>query len=94
MSSYVLYLPMPIIATLLAFIYGLSIHRAWVSALLTCVLVVLGGWLYAAIGQIIGVIVSALLIFLIFTLPEQRRRAHEDWRREHEAVHLPNEEDY
>ena len=53
----------------------------------------LGGLLYAGIGQIIGVVLSALIIFVFFTLPEQKRAAQEQAVREKEAVHLPNEED-
>ena len=93
MSRYGVYLPIPIVAVLLAFIYGMSIHRGWISAILTLCLVMLGGWKYQAIGQIAGVIVSALIIFLVFTMPAHKRRADEERRREHEAEHLPNEED-
>ena len=93
MGRYGIYLPMPVVATLLAFVYGVSIHRGWISAIITFCLVMLGGWLYAAVGQIIGVIVSALIIFLVFWMPEHRRQAHEDLRREREAAQLPNEED-
>ena len=55
MGRYGIYLPMPVVATLLAFVYGVSIHRGWISAIITFCLVMLGGWLYAAVGQIIGV---------------------------------------
>ena len=93
MSSFGNYLPIPIVATLLALIYGLSIHRAWISALLTLCLVVLGGCICGLLGQFIGVILSALVIFIAFTRPEEKRKAHEAARRAHEVKHLPNEED-
>ena len=74
-SSYGIMLPLPIVATLLAFVYGLSVHRAWQSAAITLCLTLLGGWIYGAMGQFIAVIASALVIFCAFTLPEQRRQA-------------------
>lgn len=94
MIRYGIYLPLPIVAALLAFMYGLSVRHAWLSAVLTFGLVMLGGWLYGAIGQIIAVVISALIIFFAFTLPEQKRQAHEAAKREREASQLPNEEDY
>ena len=93
MNNYGLYLPMPIVATLLALLYGRSVHHPWASAVLTFLLVMLGGKVYSAIGQIIGMIVSALLIFLLFSMPEHKRQAHEAARREREVTQLPNEED-
>lgn len=93
MGGYGVYLPLPVVAALLALVYGMSIHRGLISAVLTFCLVMLGGWLYAAIGQVVGVIVSALIIFLVFSMPEHKRQAHEELRREREAVQLPNEED-
>ena len=92
-NRYGLYLPLPIVAALLAFVYGLSIRHAWISAILTFCIVLLGGWLYGAIGQIVCVAISALLIFFIFVLPEHRRQAHEEYRREQDMRNLPNEED-
>lgn len=92
-SQYGLYLPLPIVATLLAFVYGVSIRRGLASAAITLALTMLGGWLYAAIGQVVGVCVSALVIFFAFTLPEQRRQARVDAQRAKEARQLPNEED-
>ncbi len=92
-SRYGLYLPLPIVATLLALAYGANVHHPWLSAVITLALTMLGGWIAGAIGQIIGVIVSALVIFAAFTLPEQRRMAHEEEKREREARQLPNEED-
>lgn len=53
----------------------------------------IGGLLFEGIGQIAGVIVSAALIFVCFTLPEQKRIAAEQAARENEAAQLPNEED-
>ena len=93
LSHYGLQLPLPIVAALLAFVYGASMRRGWICAILTFALTMLGGWIYAAIGQIVGVVVSALVIFFAFSLPEQRRQAHEDAKREREARQLPNEED-
>ena len=93
MSRYGVYLPIPIVAVLLAFIYGMSIHRGWISAILTFCLVMLGGWKYQATGQIVGVIVSALIIFLAFTMPAHKRSAAEERKRERDVERLPNEED-
>ena len=92
-SRYGIYLPIPVVAALLAFVYGASIHHAWISAVLTFALVMLGGWVYGPIGQVVGVVISALIVFFAFTLPEQRHQAHEETKREREAAQLPNEED-
>ena len=93
-SRYGIYLPIPVVAALLALVYGISIHHAWVSAILTFALVMIGGWIYGPLGQVVGVIISALIIFLAFALPEHRRQAHEDAKRAREAAQLPNEEDF
>ena len=85
--------PVAVVAALLAFFYGKIVHHAWLSAVITFVCALLGGLLYAGVGQIIGVVLSALIIFVCFTLPEQRRAAQEQAIREREAAHLPNEED-
>ena len=92
-SQYGIYLPIPIVAALLALVYGISIRHGLVSAVLTFALVMIGGWVYGPIGQLTGVAVSALIIFLAFTMPEHKRQAHEQYRREREITHLPNEED-
>lgn len=92
-SRYGLYLPLPIVATLLAFVYGVNIRRGLASAAITLVLTMLGGMIYQAIGQVVGVCLSALIIFIAFTLPEQRRLAREEAERAREARQLPNEED-
>ena len=92
-SRYGIYLPLPAVAALLAFVYGLSIRHAWISAILTFGLVMFGGWKFGAVGQISAVIVSAVVIFLVFSRPEHRRRADEDAKRAREAEQLPNEED-
>ena len=42
---------------------------------------------------VLGVVVSALIIFIAFKRPEHRRQAHEAARREREVTQLPNEED-
>lgn len=86
-------IPVSIVAALLAFFYGKSIRRAWLSAIITFVCVMVGGLLYKGVGQIIGVVVSALIIFVCFTLPEQKRIAQEQATRLKEVEHLPNEED-
>lgn len=88
-----IYLPVPIVAALVAYFYGRSIHSAWLPAVITFVCVLLGGVLYAGVGQIVGVVVSALIIFFAFTHPAQRRAAEEAAAREKDAATLPNEED-
>lgn len=90
---YGLYLPLPIVAALVAFVYGMSVHHAWLSAILTFGLTMLGGWAFGAYGQVGGVIVSALIIFFAFTLPEQRRQSREEAMRDREVERLRNEED-
>lgn len=86
-------LPVAIVAALLAFFYGKSVRHEWLSALITFACALIGGIVYSGVGQIIGVVISAVIIFLFFTLPEQRRAAQEQAIREREAAHLPNEED-
>ena len=86
-------LPVSVVAALLAFFYGKSVRHGWLSAIITFACAMAGGLLYAGVGQIIGVVVSALIIFLFFTLPEQKRAAQEQAIREREAANLPNEED-
>lgn len=88
-----LYLPVPIVAALVAYFYGRTIHSAWLPAVITFVCVLLGGLLFEGVGQICGVVVSALIIFLVFTHPAQRRAAEEAAAREKDADILPNEED-
>ena len=93
MAHMAICIPVAVVAALLAFFYGKSVRHAWLPALITFVCAMLGGLLYAGVGQIIGVVLSALIIFICFTLPEQRRAAQEQAIREREAAHLPNEED-
>ena len=88
-----IYLPVPIVAAVVAFFYGRSIHNAWLPAGITFVCVLLGGLLWAGVGQICGVVVSAMIIFLLFTHPAQKRAAAEAAKREKDANTLPNEED-
>lgn len=88
-----IYLPVPVVASVLAYCYGRSIHRAWISAAITFVCVMLGGLIYEGVGQIAGVVVSALIIFFAFTLPEQKRIAREEANKAKDASQLPNEED-
>lgn len=88
-----IYFPVPIVASVLAYCYGRSIHRAWISAAITFVCVMLGGLFYSGVGQIVGVVVSALVIFIAFTLPEQKKIAREEANKAKDATQLPNEED-
>lgn len=88
-----IYFPVPIVAALLAFFYGRTVHHAWLPAILTFCCVMLGGLLWAGIGQICGIVLSALIIFLVFTRPAQRRAVQEETDREKDASRLPNEED-
>ena len=86
-------LPVPVVAAVVAYFYGRSIHSAWLPAIITFAIVMAGGLIYSAIGEMIGVVVSALLIFLLFTYPAQRRAAAEAEARDKDASTLPNEED-
>lgn len=88
-----IYFPVPIVAAVLAFFYGRTVHHAWLPAILTFCCVMLGGLLWAGIGQICGIVLSALIIFLVFTRPAQRRAVQEETDREKDASRLPNEED-
>ena len=85
--------PVPVVAAVLAYFYGRTIHSAWLPAAITFVLVLMGGLFFQGVGQIVGVVVSALLIFLLFTHPAQRRAAAEAEARDKDASTLPNEED-
>lgn len=86
-------IPVSIVAALLAFVYGKSVRHAWMPAILTFALTMLGGLFFKGVGQIAAVVLSALIIFIFFTLPEQRRLAQEEAARAKDAVNLPNEED-
>lgn len=86
-------LPVPVVAAVVAYFYGRSIHSAWLPAIITFAIVMAGGLIYSAIGEMIGVVVSALLIFLLFTYPAQRRATAEAEARDKDASTLPNEED-
>ena len=88
-----IYLPVPVVAAVLAYFYGRTIHNAWLPAVITFVLVLVGGLLFQGVGQIVGVVVSALLIFLLFTHPAQKRAAEEAAERDKDVSTLPNEED-
>lgn len=85
--------PVSMVAALLALVYGRSVRHAWLPALITFGITMAGGLIFSGIGQIVGVVLSALIIFVFFTLPEQKRIAQEQAKRESEAAHLPNEED-
>ena len=87
-------LPVLIVATVLAFIYGasLSIRHAILEAIITFAFVLAGGMLYKGVGQIIAVVLSALVIFVAFTLPAHRRKAAEEADRERELRKALQEE--
>lgn len=97
------YLPLPLVAALIAFIYGKSIGHKWIPAIITFILTMAGGLCFnllikhpklqglAGVGQIAGVVVSALIIFLVFTLPAQKKAARKE--NEEETQSLFNEED-
>ena len=87
-------LPVLIVATILAFIYGAasSISHGFIQALITFICVLIGGLLYKGVGQIVAVVVSALIIFVFFTLPAHRRRAREEADRERELRKALQEE--
>lgn len=86
-------IPIAAVAAVLALVYGKSVGHAWLPAIITFLITVVAGMFYGGVGQLVGVVVSALIIFLCFTLPEQKRVAHEQAMRDQEAMHLPNEED-
>ena len=87
-------LPVLIVATVLAFVYGasLSIRHAVIEAVITFACVLAGGLLYKGVGQIVAVVISALIIFLAFTLPAHRRKAMEEADREIELRKALQEE--
>lgn len=93
MAHMAICIPVSVVTAVLAFFYGKSVRHGWLSALITFVCSMLGGLLYAGIGQIIGVVLSALIIAVFFTLPEHKRLAQEEAAREKAAENLPNEED-
>ena len=86
--------PVLIVATILAFVYGVttSMLHGCVSAAITFACVLAGGLLYQGVGQIIAIIVSALIIFFAFTLPAHRRKAQEEAARERDLRKVLQEE--
>ena len=88
-----IYLPVPVVAAVVAYFYGRTIHNAWLPAIITFACVLVGGLLFQGVGQIAGVVLSALIIFLLFTHPAQKRAAAEAAERDKDASTLPNEED-
>lgn len=86
-------IPVSVVAAALAFIYGQSVGHRWLPALITFACSMLGGLLFSGVGQIIGVVLSALIIFIFFTLPEHKRIAHEEAERAKDTACLFNEED-
>ena len=93
MAHMAICIPVSVVTAALAFIYGKSVRHGWLSALITFVFSMLGGLLYKGVGQIIGVVLSALIIGIFFALPEHKRLAREEVARAREEAHLPNEED-
>ena len=85
-----IYLPVSVVAAVVAFFYGRTIRHAWLPALLTFCCVLLGGILYAGVGQIVGVVLSALIIFLVFTRPAQRRAVLQAAHRAKDLSQLPH----
>ena len=45
-----IYLPVPVVAAVLAYFYGRTIHNAWLPAVITFVLVLVGGLLFQGVG--------------------------------------------
>lgn len=93
MAHMAICIPVSIVASALAFVYGKSVRHAWLPALITFACSMLGGLLFNGVGQIVGVVLSALVIFIFFTLPENKRLAQEEDARAKDATRLPNEED-
>lgn len=93
MAHMAICIPVSVVTAVLAFFYGKSVGRGWPSAIITFICTMVGGSLFSGVGQIAGVILSALIIFLFFARPEHKRIAHEQAVKEHEFNHLPNEED-
>lgn len=85
--------PISAVTAVLALVYGKSVGHAILPAIITFIVTMISGLLYGGVGQLVGVVISALLIFIFFTLPEQKRIAQEQAVRDREAMHLPNEED-
>ena len=93
MAHMAICIPVSVVTAVLAFFYGKSVRHGWLSALITFVFTMLGGLLRKGVGQIIAVILSALIIGVFFTLPEHKRIAQEEAARAKAAENLPNEED-
>lgn len=90
-------LPVLIVVTVLAFACGKANSSSWLNALLQaaitfgCVLV--GGLMFAGVGQIVGIGVSAVIIFVFFSLPKQKKENSEEMHQEMEVQRNMNEED-
>lgn len=88
-------LPVLIVATILALVYGIAtanFGHAIIQALITFACVLVGGLLYKGVGQIVAIVISALIIFLAFTLPAHYRKAAEEADRERELRKALQEE--
>ena len=99
-----IYFPLPLVAALIAFFYGKSIGHKWALAGITFVCTMGGGLIFdllirnhgklgslAGVGQIAGVVLSSIIIFLVYTLPAQRRAMQKD--NDEKTQSLFNEED-
>ena len=87
------YFVIPAVAAFLALLYGCSIRQWLLPTLLTFGLTLIGGLIsrpMPGLGQTIGVIISAFLIFMLFTRPAMK--AAETQKKEQEK-NTPNEED-
>ena len=93
MAHMAICIPVSVVAAALAFVYGKGLKHPWLPALITFVCSMLGGLLFEGVGQIIGVVLSALIIFVFFSRPLQKQMAREQAEREKDAESLINEED-
>lgn len=90
-------IPVLLVATVLTFIYGRCLCHAWIPALIqgaiTFVCVLIGGLTHQGLGQIIGILLSAVIIFFIYVLPVERRRTREEMEKALKTHVEMNEED-
>ena len=90
-------LPVLIVVTVLAFACGKANGNSWLNALaqaaITFVCVLIGGLCFSGVGQIVGIGVSAVIIFIFFSLPNQKKHNSEAMRKEMDRQKNMNEED-
>lgn len=90
-------IPVLSVATILTLVYGRSLCHAWIPALIqaaiTFVCVLIGGLAFQGIGQIIGIFVSAVIIFFVYVLPVEKRRTQEEMEKALKEHAEMNEED-